>query len=325
MKPVKTDWADHQRAVARKLEDAIVDIRLRVAAEGYDVDRAEAISASLTRNIRAKIERLFEEDWPLARLMDGSDFTVKAEGDAAKPGHYRAATVSSLIDNARTQTKRIASALAALGEHDDGAPVELAVSGFAPGSIIVGFVLESIDDQIEMPMTRTIEKEVLNVLSNAKRVVDHDELGGVFADAFVRDVAMQAIAGTAPKPRSKLDRVSVRVGDTEPVELTQADRVRVSARMNDPKKKPIKRSTFEGVVRELDLDAGRFHVRQTGSEVGEVRCLLSPDGPARATTALLNSKVRVSGPVEIAARGRRALMWVDAIDIIGRDETPSDE
>lgn len=300
-----------------------MEVHRRVSNEGHEGEKADYLVDVLTAGLRAKLERLYEEDMPLARLRDSSDFIVRAEGDAARVGHFRAQAVSFLIDNARVQTRRIADALASMRGQDKAAAIELAVAGFAPGSIMVGFVLESIDDQVEMPVNRGYEDDILDVLSQAKSVILHDEPTGVLADPIIRDVAMQAIASSAPKQHSRIDRVSIRVGDREAIELTQGDRVELQKRMRAPKKKSDRVMRIEGIVRELDLDAGRFHVRHIDGEVREVRCLVPEKSGARFDKSLLDKRVAVRGAVELSARGNRAMMWVEDIEALG-EAVPSD-
>lgn len=318
MKAPKTGWTESQRKVAASLHDAIFDVRVQIEKQGYAGYEAKQLFDSLTRKMRERLERIYEEDLPLAKLVDASDFVVRAEGDAARVGHFRAQAVTSIIENARKQTNKIGLAVAGARGQAKPPTLDLSVSGFAPGSIIVGFVIESANDQVELPVIDAQQQhEVLAVLSEAGRSMDVEDPGGLLADPIVRDVALNAIAQTAPARGSKIDRVQIRVAAAPPIELTQQNRVELQRRLRTPKKRPDNRVRLVGSVREIDLDASRFHVRNiVASALREVRCIVVDDGLQFFNEQLLNKQVEVVGAVDIAPRGHRAVMWVDELRVL---------
>jgi hypothetical protein len=70
---------------------------------------------------------------------------------------------------------------------------------------------------------------------------------------------------------------------------------------------------FEGVVREVDLDARRFEIRGRGASVG-MRCIYEPayDGQI---IGMLNAAVRVKGSYEAAADEQPRLVRVEQITV----------
>jgi hypothetical protein len=73
--------------------------------------------------------------------------------------------------------------------------------------------------------------------------------------------------------------------------------------------------TFDGIVREIDLDARRFEIRSV-TGIGAIRCIYEPKWD-RFTRTVLDSKVRVSGSYETSPNMVPRLIAVEAIESIG--------
>lgn len=67
-----------------------------------------------------------------------------------------------------------------------------------------------------------------------------------------------------------------------------------------------------GELREVDLDAKRFHLRNVPG-IGGIRCVLSP-AQCRHCTQLIGHGVRVSGEYEADADGKPRLMRVQTVE-----------
>ena len=74
--------------------------------------------------------------------------------------------------------------------------------------------------------------------------------------------------------------------------------------------------TYEGVVREIDLDARRFDLRRiVEAEIEDLRCIYPIDF-YKVANKLLNKKLRVKGKIARASSGKPRLLLIDNLDII---------
>ena len=98
-----------------------------------------------------------------------------------------------------------------------------------------------------------------------------------------------------------------------PAAFTNRERVvlRESA-LRTPVMRAVASGTFVGELREVDLDAKRFHLRNVPG-IGGIRCVL---GNLNADTArkLIGHGVRVSGEYEADADGKPRLMRVQTVE-----------
>ena len=79
--------------------------------------------------------------------------------------------------------------------------------------------------------------------------------------------------------------------------------------------------SFEGVVREIDLDARRFEIRQVRN-AGTIRCIYQPD-QHEAVRHILDAQIRVSGNYETRENKQPRLIGVTEIDVIRSPEEQS--
>lgn len=96
--------------------------------------------------------------------------------------------------------------------------------------------------------------------------------------------------------------------------LTKQSRQILLRSLNAPSNRRMKANgEFEGVVREVDLDARRFEIRGRGASVG-MRCIYEPayDGQI---IGMLNAAVRVKGSYEAAADEQPRLVRVEQITV----------
>ena len=85
---------------------------------------------------------------------------------------------------------------------------------------------------------------------------------------------------------------------------------------------PVKVSTsgtFDGLVREVDLDARRFEIRGV-SGIGAIRCVYGPTHD-QVVRAALDAKIRVSGRYDTIEGHQPRFMVVDVLEFLSRPET----
>jgi len=141
-----------------------------------------------------------------------------------------------------------------------------------------------------------------------------------FPDPAVRDTVMVAARRLAPSAQNKAISELFLSGplpdeDLGPAQaLTKQSRQILGRSLNTASSRRLKgNGEFEGVVREVDLDARRFEIRGRGASSG-MRCIYEPlyDGDI---IGLLNAAVRVKGSYEAAADEQPRLVRVEQITV----------
>ncbi|MBI4469955.1 MAG: hypothetical protein HY650_11610 [Acidobacteria bacterium] len=211
--------------------------------------------------------------------------------------------------------------------------IELGLSGFARGSLILGFslpTLEQIEDlhngqfsllREEDPIYKAA-REAIHVMGVVKQYVVNGQIENLpeaVPNPKVRDTALTAIRDFTPTGKMGIDAVNLagqQVGDLQSQALTPKTRVYLREKLARPVATGARVDTLTGEVREIDLDAHRFELRQIENfRVSHVRC--GYWGPTDEEAAeWVNHRVRVSGPVERDAEGRASLLVVETIEIL---------
>lgn len=277
------------------------------------------------------LDRLYAEDMPYARVMDASDLVTRFEGPAVN-NDPAVSLVSSLFGNLQKQVKHLVQALVSL--ETDQKPkwpsgVDLRLSGLAKGSLVIGVRLDSAQgagSQIAMP-------EILDPLFDHVRhairslsVVPHylsdndvsEHIREEIPDPAIRDALIVAAYGLSPTGRNGVDSVSIGgkavSTDHAPSPLTPSSRRALRNAIETPTF-DTRRGEFEGVVREIDLDAKRFEIRGV-HELQALRCVF-PELSADEARTWLNRRIIVRGLYESAPNGRARLMQVERVILNG--------
>jgi hypothetical protein len=147
-----------------------------------------------------------------------------------------------------------------------------------------------------------------------------EEVYALFPDPAIRDTLLVAAHQLAPASDdqgiSELVLSCPDSGEQAPVPLTGKSREILSLCLREPSNNKLaERNSFEGVVREIDLNALRFEMRCPGQR--GIRCIYG-EGERPTVQASLNCSVRVSGSYEAAASGEPRLVAVETIEILNR-------
>lgn len=271
------------------------------------------------------LDRLYTEDYPLSRLLDSSDLVFHAEGPAAKDAMPTLHAVNWLIGSAEKQVRALARALFDLTmpimARKIAQGIDLRMTGFAPGSIYAGLRLEP--DFPDLLGDPELEPVFMAVRESIRRLpiipgfVGNEALDtGIYEaipDPAQRDAGLTAAFHLSPTGRYGIHTVEIFSPGEKPAELSQRERVVIRDALNRPKMRTSQHGKFVGVVREVDLDKSRFHIRVSG--IGSLRCIL-PDFTASRARPLLDSLVEVTGEYEVDAEDRPRLMFVTHIEPI---------
>lgn len=278
-----------------------------------------------------KLAELYTDSLPLASMMDTSDLLFHAEGPGAQ--HHAAFTnaVAWLCEEVERRVKQLAIAsLGVIGQSaTEAAEQDLRVllNGMAPGSLWAGF---SVDSAQRMALSEPLAlEEAAPALESVRRAVRtlpivpqfignervSDEIQDAIADPQLRDASLTAAFHLAPTGRRGIHTLEISAPRSSAPQATLTNRERTVLRetaMRQPLIKATKTGTFEGQLREVDLDANRFQLRGVPG-VGTLRCVLSGMTPDLVRRHLGHG-ARVTGVYEADADGRPRLMRVETLE-----------
>jgi hypothetical protein len=84
--------------------------------------------------------------------------------------------------------------------------------------------------------------------------------------------------------------------------------------MSQPASAITERVTFIGTVREVDLDASRFEIRNVEGHLEDIRC--AHELEEEEVKRLVDRRVRVSGSPEFGVNGVVRLLWVNEVELL---------
>ena len=329
-------WADLVEKKAQIIHGQIASARALMLKRDILVEGFERPYLDLLR-------QLYEEEFPLAQLIDGSDLVARFEGRSISEGSAPARVVASAVSGLRNQIRVIARAIAGLNT-DVPWPDSLdpLLTGLAKGSLVIGISIPSsrieADDAARQSDLPAIPDPVLDSVRDSVRRVavvaqyvrdDHvdEEIETEIPDPAIRDTVLVAASKLAPTRQSRVDElVLYEPGSTEKeaIPLTAESRKVLRKAVALPFK-VSDTATFSGVVRAIDLDAKRFEIRHV-KEVngGSVRCVYT-NAEVANERYILGRKVRVHGRYE-PVDGKPRLIEVIRLDVqTQKDFTEVDE
>jgi hypothetical protein len=307
-------WTD---AVERKA--AIIHSQL-AAARSLAV--ANSASADQIGEPYLKLLRtLYAEEFPFAQLTDSSDLVARFRGPAVDIHDPTVSIVISLFSELREQIRGIAKSIVGLATDKRvlwPSQLDPHLSGIAHGSLLVGVsvsppasdTIKGHQYEIEGASTQIFEsvRAAVRSLSLIARYVNDggvsDNIREAFPDPAVRDTVMVAAKRLAPTGRRGIESVTFSSPDTEQEQietLTPKSRLALTHALASP----VKVSTsgrFEGLLREVDLDARRFEIRGV-SGIGSIRCVYGPTHD-EIVRAALDARIRHHRRPATAFHGR---------------------
>ncbi|MFZ5697803.1 MAG: hypothetical protein ACOY9J_03625 [Pseudomonadota bacterium] len=289
----------------------------------------EQISEPYLKLLRA----LYADEFPFAQLTDSSDLVARFSGPAVDVRDPAVSIVISVFSDIRGQIRSIAKSVAGLSSESQirwPAHLDPHLAGIARGSLIVGVSVVPPEfnkpgSQLEFAgVSEHIFASVLSAIRGLSSVARHigeneisQSLNEEFPDPAVRDTVLVAARRLSPTGRRGIDSVSFfspKTKEENPVELTQRSRQVIAGALNAPVHRHTEGS-FEGVLREVDLDAKRFEIRGV-SGVGSIRCAYAERHEADVRKSL-DARVKISGRFEALPSGRPRMVAVESVERIG--------
>jgi hypothetical protein len=197
---------------------------------------------------------------------------------------------------------------------------DLRLVALRQGSVRIGLRLPTDFEEGDHPILAESRRaassaltEYLDVAQWAAQIGDEQWLSERFPEPAKRKVLLGAVKSLAPGRRSTVDRVSLsgrRVPGVGPLTLTQGSNRHLKRALEHLVE--ARHVSYEGVLREIDLDKRTFLIRQRQPQGSIVRCSFPESLLSRAKQAL-DRPVRVTG---LARRtGRRGTVALDVEDL----------
>lgn len=317
------------KAVERKA--AIIHSQLAMARTFAAANHANA--DEISEPYLALLHSLYAEEFPFAQLADSSDLVARFRGPAVDIHDPTVSIVISLFSSLREQIRSIAKSIVGLSSEQRmlwPAQLDPHLSGVAHGSLLVGVSVSppakdtAKGHQYEIEgASQQVFESVRTAVRSLSLVAHYVGIGGVsdairdaFPDPAIRDTVLVAARRLAPSGRRGIDSVSFTSPDTEQdrVELlTPKSRSALAHALASPVKVSTS-GTFDGSVREVDLDARRFEIRGV-SGVGAIRCVYGPMHD-RVVRAALDAKIRVIGRYDTQEGQRPRFVAVDTLEVL---------
>jgi hypothetical protein len=302
-------------------------------AEQTDIDKR-----SLSQPYLDLLSSLYSDEFPFAQLADTSDLIAHFDGPAVSLQDPPVSLVASAFTDIRDQIRGIAKSVAGLSnEQRSKWPSELDpfLSGLAHGSLIIGVRVPRPEDskvsyQLSLPnvteqLYQSVRSAVIS-LSNVSRFIESDKVSDGISeflpDPAVRDTVMVAASKLAPSGRKGITSLSL-IGPATDGRNGGALTPESRKVLNRSLTKPAKISgsgTFDGVVRQVDLDSRRFEIRRVRG-AGAIRCMYEPR-LGSTVKLILDSRVAVEGDYEVAEDSQPRLIQVKSINVLN---TPAEQ
>lgn len=314
-------WVEQIHAKASIVHDQIMAAKEMQRLSGVD-------TSSISASYLALLEKLYTEDFPLARLLDNSDIMLHAEGPAAIDASPTLHAVNWLCNTAEKQLKSLARATFDLSNNSTlrlENQLDFRLTGFAPGSIYVGFRLQPFSSTPlidgEFDPIFTVMKDTITRLSEIPNFIDNESINAsineALPDAAIRDAMLSAALHLAPTGRLGIHTVELSSPQTKKpsTELSQRERVVIHEALKRPTLISPIQGSFIGEIREIDLDYRRFHLRNI-KEYGTLRCIIPPEYYYHESDfkTALGELAKVTGRYETDKNGRPRLLIVSGFE-----------
>jgi hypothetical protein len=302
-------WTSETRTRIHQVQDGL----LKMAEWAKDSTTDAAISEMLLRPYREMLQTLYERDLPLAKLADASDLLLHVRGPAASGPAPKVSMLTRILTSTRDEVTRLAKQLGGVVTLRVPAALDMDLVGLAAGSLFVGL---SASDKAEGGNdTREAVRTLASVSDLLSANASVQQLASTVTDPAARDIAVGAVRHLAPSGQIGIKEIEILGREVaRPTSLTTETRRHARAVMAQRAATSTKTVTFIGTVREVDLDASRFEIRNVDGNDEDVRC--AHELEEKDVKQIVDKRVRVSGVAEYGARGTVRLLWVDEIELV---------
>ncbi len=316
-------WADNVRSKAYLVHDQIMALKEAQRISGVDTSGAAKTYWKL-------LDKLYTEDLPFARLIDTSDILLHAEGPDASDALPTLHAVNWLCQTAEKQLRLLAKStfdLADTDAHRLANKVDLRLTGIAHGSVYAGFHLQPPESSLliegETEPVFTLIKDTISRLPEIPGFIGDETINAAIREAIpdsaIRDAMLNATMHLAPTGRIGIHTIELSspLTNRPTAELSQRERVVIREALKRPKLTSPKYGSFVGHIREIDLDAKRFHLRGI-KDFGTLRCIFPDRYKESDFKEILGDITQVTGSYEEDKNGKPRLLLVEKIEHISQ-------
>jgi hypothetical protein len=310
-------WVDQLNSRAQILIDQVISARLAGQQTGQDMSWLE-------RQFREKIERLYAEEYASANLRDNSDLVLRAEGPGTDHFSPSLHSFNWMADHVNRQLGKLSVSVLPLAVDDAkraAKRLKWAFTGYAPGSIMMGFALKQPDSLAGFEesdrLAFTAVSESAQAIASIPQFIGNTEIDASIIeripDPALRDSAVMAAWYLSPTPQSGIHTIEVasKLGDHG--SLSQRERMVLKTVIDNPDLRQKRQGSFVGSLRAADLDKHRAVLRDVNGLESPIRCILD-DKMDSHLKFCFGSRVKVSGIYETDREGRPRLMYVNHLE-----------
>lgn len=251
-------------------------------------------------------------------------------GPSMQLGTASASVLASTIENFRKSIRSIAAVLKGELPYRKGGiskgvekSCDLVIIGLMTGSMRVGLGLppehqQDLFSREDDPATRAINT-FMEVASWASALELAPELPLSVADLPSKDYVLRQVMNMAPSKKIPIDSIEFSGNLVRLPKLPILNRD-ARSRLYDAitKEKGAEYMEEVGTIREIDLDALKFYLRERPENKPQIHCEVSEDMMDDAKAAL-GEKVKVAGSVKRDVSGRITLLKIKSLEILSED------
>lgn len=308
-------WVEQVHKRASAFQNQIAAARISAASSGVDL-------SGVIELFQYKLEELYLEEMPLAKIRDDSDLVFHAEGPSTATNSPGLHAFNWLCTSAEKQIRLLAKAIFSLSDLDAkrlSKQLDLRFSGFAPGSIYAGFFIQPLDSILGSSEPEHVFSSIRNAIRQLPTIpdfIEDEELNQGIAeflpDPAMRDASLEALFRLSPTGKAGIHTLDISSPDAGEGELSSRERVVLREALKKPISQQRRSGRFVGEVREVDLDSGRFHLKNI-SGLGTLRCVM-PGFSQEMGQRILGNRVCVTGDYECDRSGKPRLMFASGIE-----------
>ena len=315
-------WVDSVNAKAAIILDQLAAAR-SIASE------CEGDVASISKPYFRLLQSLYADEYAFAQMADSSDLIARFAGPAIAESDPNIATAASVFANLGKQIQNIARSVAELNGNEYAEwPSELhpVLTGISHGSLVAGISVASANattnNEVDSPIVsiQLIDsvKAAVQSLSLVAECINEDILDHSIEekipDPAIRDAVILAASKIAPDGKHGIDEVTLYGNgrsETLPRALTPSSKKVLSQSLSKPVKQKVEGS-FQGIVRQIDLDARRFQIKEV-EKIGTIRCKYASNLDQQVRE-ILDASATVTGMYDVTENGQPRLMDVAEIE-----------
>lgn len=306
-------WVERVNFRASIIHDQIVAARMAQQQTGADL-------AGVIDRYLNLLNEIYTDEFPSARLRDTSDIIIRGEGPGADHDSPTLNSFNWMTEHAKTQLRKLTASVLPMTVEDAKSAarrVSWAFSGYAPGSIMLGYTLripESIGgfEELTEAIYKTLSESVQSVASVPQFIDDlgiNQGINEVITDPALRDSALIAAFNLSPTNQSGIHTIEVAARNGDGGLLSSRERMVLKSVIDHPNLRKKVSGTFTGSLRAADLDKRRAVLRDVAGVDTAIRCILDERLDADIKHSF-GGRVRVSGEYETDREGRPRLMYV---------------